>query len=144
MRRALSRGADPGGTHALAAPSTTSRLNARRFGWRQPILRPFTTRGNVVSRSARGTRRRLVGLAHKENRAATDLLLALATARNSGDRTTYDRLLSEATKEPARSLVLIDVFVRVLLNLAKERAEQNTVPRDELARIVALMMPRRA
>ena len=48
-----------------------------------------------------------------DDRAATALLMAMATARNSGHVTTYVQLLGEATTEPARSLVLIDTLVRL-------------------------------
>ncbi len=75
-----------------------------------------------------------------ENGAARELLLALAVARIDGDGTTYDRLLTEATTEPATSLVLIDTFVRFLLGLASERVSDPGMSQDELVRLLALAM----
>ncbi len=72
--------------------------------------------------------------------AARELLLALAIARSDGDVTTYDRLLTEATTEPARSLVLIDTFVRVLLSIASERASEPSMSPEELLRLLALVI----
>ncbi|HEX2048521.1 MAG TPA: hypothetical protein VHF27_12190 [Acidimicrobiales bacterium] len=70
--------------------------------------------------------------------------MALVAARNGGDPTAYNRLLAEATMEPARSLVLIDTFVRLLLNLVHERANKSRPSREELLRVLALVMARKA
>lgn len=70
--------------------------------------------------------------------AARELLLGLATARTDGDLTTYERLLSEATTEPARSIVLIDTFVRFVLTLASERASGPGMSREDLLRLLAV------
>lgn len=78
-----------------------------------------------------------------DDRAATALLMALATARGSGEVTTYVELLAEATTEPARSLVLIDTVVRLVLNLAKDRATEQTTASEDLLPILALVVARR-
>ncbi len=77
------------------------------------------------------------------NGTARELLLALAVARIDGDTRTYDRLLTEATAEPARSLVLIDTFVRLLLTLSRERLSEPGISREELVRLLALAIDRR-
>ena len=71
--------------------------------------------------------------------AARDLLLALATARSDGDVTTYQRLLTEATREPATSLVLIDTLVRFVLTLS-ERASEPRMSTEELLRLLAVVL----
>ena len=70
--------------------------------------------------------------------AARELLLGLATARTDGDLTTYERLLSEATTETARSIVLIDTFVRFVLTLASERASGPGMSTEDLLRLLAV------
>ncbi|MDQ4088822.1 MAG: hypothetical protein M3163_00715 [Actinomycetota bacterium] len=72
--------------------------------------------------------------------AARDLLLALATARRDGDVRTYQDLLTEATTEPARSLILIDTLVRFLLTLAGERPSEPGMCPDDLLRMVAVVL----
>jgi hypothetical protein len=72
--------------------------------------------------------------------AARDLLLALATARSDGDVTAYQRLLTEATTEPGRSLVLIDTLVRFVLTLASERASEPGMSTEELLRLLAVVL----
>ena len=75
-----------------------------------------------------------------DDAAARQLLLELAPARSEGDLTTYDRLLTEATMEPARSLVLIDTFVRFLLTLAGERPSEPGMCPDDLLRMLAVVL----
>ena len=72
--------------------------------------------------------------------AARDLLLAVAAARSDGDDTTYQRLLTEVTTEPARSLVLIDTLVRFVLTLASERASEPGMSTEELLRLLAVVL----
>jgi hypothetical protein len=78
----------------------------------------------------------------EDDRAARELLLALATARSDGDVTTYERLLAEATREPARSLVLIDTFVLLLLGIAKKGASEPGMSREDFLRLLALVIAR--
>ena len=67
-----------------------------------------------------------------DDRAAAELLLALAAARASDELPTCERLLAEATTEPARSVVLIDAVVRLLLGVATARAPQPMSKQDAL------------
>ncbi len=75
--------------------------------------------------------------------AARELLLALATARSDGDETTYNRLLTEATTEPARSLVLIDTLVRFLLSVSSERASERGMSSEDFLRLLSLVTVRK-
>ena len=68
--------------------------------------------------------------------------MALATARSDGDDTTFNRLLAEATTEPARSVVLIDTFMRLLLGIAGERGSKPHMSREDVVRLLALVMTR--
>ena len=64
----------------------------------------------------------------------------LPIARSDGDVRTYQGLLTEATTEPARSLVLIDTFVRFLLTLAGERPSEPGMCPDDLLRMLAVVL----
>ncbi len=69
--------------------------------------------------------------------------MGLATARSSGKVTGYVELLAEATTEPARSLVLTDTVVRLLLNLTRARATEQKTSSEDLLPILALAIARR-
>ncbi len=75
-----------------------------------------------------------------DDRAAAELLLALAAARASDELPTCERLLAEATTEPARSLVLIDTFVRFLVTLAGERPSEPGMCPDDLLRMLVVVL----
>ncbi len=69
--------------------------------------------------------------------------MALAAARSSGDRTNYERILGEATTEPARSLVLIDTTIRLLLELVKERTGEADEANEDVVPLLALSLARK-
>lgn len=75
-----------------------------------------------------------------EDRAVVELLQAMAVARTDGDPTAYDSLLREATSEPARSVVLVDVLVRLLLQLVEERSSVREASSEDLLRILAMVL----
>ncbi len=64
--------------------------------------------------------------------AATELLLELVSALDSGHLDRYAARVHEAATMPERSSVLIEMLVRLCLYLATERAERMGVSRQEL------------
>ena len=98
-------------------------------------------RGRVSKQAVWGTSKdmsELGGATVWDERGATELLLALATALDKGDVQTYAELLREAATEPGRSFVLIEMFVRLVLDLITDRAAETGTSRDEVLRTLAL------
>ena len=58
-----------------------------------------------------------------DEQGATELLIAMMTAL-AVQPGQYARLVREAATEPARSFVLTDMFVRLALDLASDRARE--------------------
>lgn len=71
-----------------------------------------------------------------DDAAAAELLLALAAARAADEPTTYEQVLAEATTEPARSVVLIDALVRLLLGVAAARSTQQPMSKQDFVRVL--------